>query len=225
MMRYVVVVLVLLVGVPSMGQTQSSGWMISGSGGMVYRFPNYLASEVNAMLRDRSNFPQIASNLGLGVTYRFNEKYSVGMDAWGVFYPKVQTLLEVSQVTLSGFSGELKGYYHVLSNEKWDVASFIGMGYYHTESNISNEGFLVNNPPLFIPPGASQTIYGQLVYLDIGAQLYRLAGPLLSYGLVGGLQFKMLGDEWESSWGAPVSALSEPTLSILYLRLSIALKK
>jgi hypothetical protein len=224
MIRILILTLVLFMGASADVKGQPSGWMITGYTGMVYRFPNSFASEVNAMLRDRSNFPQIASNMGLGVTYRFNEKYSVGVDVWGVFYPTVETLLDLSHVTLRGLSGELKGYYHVFSKEKWDAASFFGLGYYHTESNISNDGFLVNSPPLFIPPGADQTIYGQLVYMDLGAQLFRITSSRFWYGLVGGLQFKVLSGDWESSWGASISTLSEPALSILYLRLSIALK-
>jgi hypothetical protein len=221
-MRYVLVIMGFLMCVPMFGQEDSSKWLFSVEGGMIYRFPNSFASEINAMLRDRSSFPQIASSTGLSITYRLNEKNSLGLDAWGVFYPETKT--ELSQVTLRGLAGEMKGYLQIFNKEKWELALYLGVGYYFTKSTIGNEGTLVNRPPLFIPPGSHQSIYGQLLFLDIGARIYLHNSSKLRYGLVGGLQTKLLGGDWKASWGEDIFTLSEPALSILYLRLSLAIK-
>jgi hypothetical protein len=204
-------------------QEESSPWSYNVGAGVAFRFPNTYGPELNNLLSRSSVYPQVASNVALGLDYRISEKLSLGVQTQGFLFPKVET--NVSKVTLAGASAGLKGAYKVIDNIFTSADAYLGIGVYHTTSTISNDGFLVNKPPLFIPPGKSQQIAGQITYLDFGAQAWRHTAELLDWSLSAGYMTRLASSSWKSSWGAPVDVLSFPALSLLYLRVSAAIRK
>ena len=175
------------------------------------------------MLGERDPYPQFATLLAAGAAYQLGDRLSAGMDVWYVRFPPV--LGDQSDVILRGLATEVKAYYHAVTTSQWEARPYLGLGYYKTRSTITNYGYLVNRPPLYVPPGSTQSIYGRVAYLDIGAQLYLLSTDALVWGVALGYQGRIAGSPWVASWGESVDALSPPSLSLLYLRLSVALKK
>lgn len=221
-MRKVSLLCGLLICLQLSAQEATQRWSYRLGVGTVYRAPNSFGPELNTILRSRSSFPQIATNVAVGAVYQLNDKFGLGIQTWGVFYPKVET--SIQKVTLAGVGADVNGNFQFLISENFAAALRFGVGAYQTASTISNQGFLVNRPPLFIPPGNTQTISGQVTYLDLGAEVWKLSASFIDIGLTGGYIVKVSGTDWKSSWGASVDALTPPALSLLYLRLSVALK-
>lgn len=222
-MRKLLLLTSLLACLQINAQNDVSPWTYSVGIGTTYRFPNTYGPELNSILSSRSSYPQIATNFSLAVDYQMTEKITVGLNTWGLIYPKVET--SFTAVTLAGVGGGVKSSFRLVNGERWLVAPFLGAGIYHTKSNISNNGFLVNRPPLFVPPGSDASVFGQIMYLDLGVQLWMQSTGLVHWGISGGLWTKLVGTDWKTSWGASVDALTPPTLSLLYLRLSLAFRQ
>ncbi|MFZ9044810.1 MAG: hypothetical protein ACO2ZZ_03020 [Cyclobacteriaceae bacterium] len=221
-MRKFSLILCLLIGLQLSAQENIKPWSYNFGVGTTYRFPNSYGPELNTLLTSRSSFPQIATNISFGTNYQIADQLSVGIQTLGVFYPKVET--SAAQVTLAGIGADIKAYYRLVETLGASIHLFLGIGVHNLFSSISNDGFLVNRDPLFIPPGNTQYISGQMGYVNAGAQLWKVASDSFSLGLSGGYIIKFSGTDWKTSWGEAVDVLTPPTLSLLYLRVSVSLK-
>lgn len=212
----------LLITIVLDSHSQEQTWEYAVGLGISYRFPNDFGPQMNGLLRDASSYSQNATNISLAADYFFTEKLTLGGELWTALFPSVDS--RVANVSLKGIGVGAKASFQLIQADKWTVSPFIGLGFYHTKSKIENYGYLVNYPPLYVPPGSLQSIFGQLGYYDLGVRLMTGDSMRHRWGLSGGFLGKLSGTDWKVSWGDTVNVLSPPALSLLYLRLTLSLK-
>ncbi|MFT4786057.1 MAG: hypothetical protein ACI8QD_002038 [Cyclobacteriaceae bacterium] len=203
-------------------QDQQSSWEINLGLGTGFRLPNNFGLELNAVLSDNESYPQLATNVSLGFWRAAeNSNLRLGGEVISWFYPAIQGFN--ARVSQNGLGGSVKVGYEIWGSDIWHAIPYIGLGSYWARAQIENQGFLVNRDPLFIPPGSQQVMAGRSTFIDIGATLSRKTLERFTWSLSGGLQQRIAGSNWKSSWGESIDYLSEPTFSVIYVKIVFGL--
>ncbi len=201
-----------------------SGWMAYFQPGSAFRLPNDFGLELNTLLRESENYPQTALMIGGGGMKKFSGKMIVGLSGFGLFFPKVDG--NVSSVGILGGGVDVNVGYTLKDDGKFLGYPRLGVGLlnYVTTIDVDPQGFLVDQPPLFIPPGNQQKINGSVVYLDIGIDVFRSfipqggVGPIVGVSI--GYQQSIGGTTWETEDGFNIDSLTDPELSNIYLKIN-----
>ncbi len=223
--------IILLVGFAivyqSKAQEETSGRGFGGLGyfqpGVTFRMPNDLGTELNGFLREREDYQQVGLLLGGGGFVKVLNKLIVGGGGTALLYPQVEG--STSIVKLAGGGGGLNLGYVLYEKPNWLGYPFIGIGGFAYAMEVENFGSLVNQGHFYIPPGETLMINSELIYLDVGVNLFRLlfasgdGGPAL--GVSVGYMQKIYGTVWETDEGYNLDNLSDPQLSNFYLKLSL----
>ena len=198
---------------------QDESWSVYGHAGGVFRFPNQFGPELNLMLQQDDQFPQVASVFGVGAWKTIRERTKVGVDLFSTQYPKVQGTN--ATVNLWGIGGSGRIGYDLLQFQSFAFMPYIGLGINSSNARLTNHGYLINRSPIYIPPGQSQRITGQLAFIDVGGQLLKISEQSFTAGLSAGYQQRVFGTDWKAEWGDSATFLTHTTHSMVYLRLLI----
>ncbi len=154
---------------------------------------------------------------------KIGSRLTVGGNGMAMLYPSVQG--EESTVTLIGGGGGFNVGWILYERGPMFGFPFIGIGGFGYNMEVENEGSLVNQGRFFIPPGETLKINGELIYVDIGVQILRFiagdsnGGPVV--GITAGFMQKITGTTWETDEGFNLTNLSNPEMSMAYIKICI----
>jgi hypothetical protein len=194
-------------------------WVIYAHTGIGAFLSKTYETELNHLLKESENYSQLYLINGVGVAKAISQKLMVGGEFYGINNSKVRG--DNTSVSIWSVGGIARVSYNLAGLDDWNLASFAGLGFNISNTNISNEGFLVNRSPIYIPPGREQIIRGQLGMVDLGIQIVRKSDTSLSWGFLGGFQQRLIGSDWKATWGESVSYLSVPAHSLFYGRVMV----
>ena len=213
------------------GQEEDSGSEGRGWGGLGYfspgvtfRMPNNLGLELNTLLRETQDYPQTGISLGGGGFMLLKGKYVISGGGFAILSPQVEGANSTVQIRSGG--GGFNFGYVVKDDGKWLGFPHLGIGVMGMSMDVENFGnFLVNQGKFIIPPNESLSINSEIVYLDLGVNLFRFLitgggnGPVVGVS-VGYLQ-GLAGPPFETEEGFNLDNLSDPELSTIYFKINI----
>ncbi|MDH5608664.1 MAG: hypothetical protein OEY56_04235 [Cyclobacteriaceae bacterium] len=211
----------------NIGSGPGIGWIGYFQGGLVYRLPNNFGKEVNLVLNEFETYPQQGFAFGGGGMAVFNGKWLAGGEGFLLFYPSVAG--NTTLVRVKGGGGAVHVGYRAFRKHNWMAFPTIGAGTFGYTVSIQNEGFLVNQGNLFIPPGTTEVLDAGVMYVDISFKFLKVLLPSQTgspfTGLSVGYQQSLAARPWETSAGFDLDSFSLPELSNFYVKLTLGIGK